>query len=83
MGRDNGDHGGYLQVVKVKSVKTTSHRKPLTVQVGKKRGVWDGEGINFPRNMGETDLHGRPASSLPDMALDAPGAGYTDLAGKN
>jgi hypothetical protein len=78
-----GDHGGYLQVVKVKSVKTTSH-STLTVQVGKDTRVFkDGDGINFPRNMGVKRTFTVDRVEFAAYGLDAPGAGYTDLAGKN
>ncbi len=78
-----GDHGGYLQVVKVKSVKTTS-RSTLTVQVGKDTRVFkDGEGITFPRNMGAKRTFTVNRVEFAAYGLDAPGAGYTDLAGKN
>jgi hypothetical protein len=47
-----GDRGGYLQIVKVLSVKSTS-RASVTVEVnGQSRTFTDGEGITFPKNMG-------------------------------
>jgi hypothetical protein len=47
-----GDHGTYLQVVKVLGVRTTS-RATVTVEVnGQTRTFNDGEGITFPKNMG-------------------------------
>ena len=47
-----GDHGSYLQTVRVVSVKTTSHSS-VTVEVGGERRTFaDGDGIRFPRNVG-------------------------------
>ena len=47
-----GDHGTYLQVVKVLGVRTTS-RATVTVEVnGQTRTFNDGDGITFPREMG-------------------------------
>ena len=78
-----GDNGGYLQVVKVKSVKTTSHSS-VTVQVGKETRVFkDGDGITFPRNMGSKRSVTVDRVEFSGYGLDAPGAGYSDLAGKD
>ena len=47
-----GDHGGYLQTVRVLGVKTTS-RSSVTVEVaGEARTFADGDGITLPKNMG-------------------------------
>ena len=47
-----GDHGSYLQTVRVLGVKTTS-RSTISVTVnGETRTFADGEGIAFPKNMG-------------------------------
>ena len=47
-----GDHGTYLQVVKVLGVRTTS-RATVTVEVnGQTRTFNDGDGITFPKEMG-------------------------------
>ena len=47
-----GDHGTYLQVVKVLGVRTTS-RATVTVEVnGQSRTFNDGDGITFPKEMG-------------------------------
>ena len=47
-----GDHGTYLQVVKVLGVRTTS-RATVTVDVnGQVRTFNDGDGITFPKEMG-------------------------------
>src|SRR5690242_527770 len=47
-----GDAGGYLQAVRVLSVKSTS-RSSVTVQVnGESRTFRDGEGVTFPRYSG-------------------------------
>lgn len=78
-----GDNGGYLQVVKVKSVRTTS-RSSVTVQVGKDTRVFkDGDGIAFPRNAGVRRSVTVSRVEFAGYGLDAPGAGYSDLAGKD
>ncbi len=47
-----GDHGSYLQTVRVVGVKSTSHSS-VTVEVGGERRTFaDGDGIRFPRNVG-------------------------------
>ena len=47
-----GDHGSYLQTVRVVGVKATSHSS-VTVDVGGERRTFpDGQGIQFPRNAG-------------------------------
>ena len=78
-----GDNGGYLQVVRVKSVKTTSHSS-VTAQVGKETRVFkDGDGVTFPRNMGSRRTFTTDRVEFAGYGLDAPGAGYSDLAGKD
>lgn len=78
-----GDDNGYLQVVKVRSVRTTS-RSSLTVRVGNQTRVFrDGAGITFPRNMGARRTFTVDRVEFAAYGLDAPGAGYSDLAGKD
>ena len=60
-----GDHGTYLQVVKVLGVRTTS-RATVTVEVnGQTRTFNDGEGITFPKNMGGKQTVVADRCSLP------------------
>ena len=78
-----GDRNGYLQVVRVKSVKTTS-RSSVTVQVGKETRVFkDGEGVTFPRNAGVKRKFSVDRVEFAAYGLDAPGSGYSDIAGKD
>src|SRR5262244_1839621 len=50
--KPGGDHGGYLQMVRVRGVKATN-RSSLTVRVGNEtRTFKDRDGITFPRNVG-------------------------------
>ena len=78
-----GDHGSYLQTVRVLGVKTTSHSS-VTVDVnGESHTFEDGAGITLPKNMG-----GKQRITLKDVqfegyGLDAPLANHTDYAGKN
>src|SRR5262249_32260159 len=49
--KPGGDHGGYLQTVRVRGVKATD-RSTLTVRVGSEtRTFKNGDGITFPRNV--------------------------------
>ena len=55
-----GDHGSYLQTVRVLGVKTTSHSTVTVTVNGETRTFADGDGITFPRNMGgKRRVHGR------------------------
>jgi len=78
-----GDHGSYLQTVRVLGVKTTS-RSTVTVTVnGESRTFADGEGIVFPKNMGGKRRFTVERVEFAGYALDAPGAGHTDFRGKD
>ncbi len=78
-----GDAGGYLQAVHVQGVKTTS-RSTVTVQVGKKiRTFKDGDGIRFPSFVGTRRTFTVDRIEFAGYGLDAPGANYSDLAGRD
>ena len=47
-----GDHGSYLQTVRVLGVKTTSHSTVTVTVNGESRTFNDGDAVTFPRNMG-------------------------------
>src|SRR4051794_40294960 len=47
-----GDHGSYLQTVRVLGVTTTSHATVSVTVNGETRTFADGDGITFPKNMG-------------------------------
>lgn len=77
-----GDNGTYLQRVAVQGVKTTSHSS-VTVRVGREtRTFKDADGITFPRNAGARQKITIDRVEFVGYGLDAPGAKYSDLAGK-
>ena len=74
-----GDHGGYLQTVRVLGVKATSHAS-VTVDVnGQTRTFADGEGITLPKNMGGKRRVTVDRVEFAGYGLDAPGAGHRDF----
>lgn len=78
-----GDGGTFLQTVRVRSVKATSHSS-VTVRVGKVSKVFrDGEGIRFPRNAGGKRTLTVERVEFLGYGLHAPGAGHSDYAGKD
>jgi hypothetical protein len=78
-----GDHGSYLQTVRVLGVKTTS-RSTVSVTVnGETRTFADGEGITFPRNMGGRHRFTVDRVEFAGYGLDAPGASHVDFRGKD
>jgi hypothetical protein len=78
-----GDHGSYLQTVRVLGVKTTS-RSTVSVTVnGETRTFADGDAIVFPRNMGGKQRFTVDRIEFAGYGLDAPGAGRMDFRGKD
>ena len=78
-----GDHGSYLQTVRVLGVKTTS-RSTISVTVnGETRTFADGEGIAFPKNMGGKRRFTIGRVEFVGYGLDAPGASHVDFRGKD
>jgi hypothetical protein len=78
-----GDHGSYLQTVRVLGVKTTS-RSTVSVTVnGETRTFADGDGITFPRNMGGKRRFTVDRVEFAGYGLDAPGASHLDFRGKD
>ena len=78
-----GDHGGYLQTVRVLGVKTTS-RASVTVEVaGETRTFADGDGITLPKNMGGKRRFTVDRVEFAGYGLDAPAAGHSDYRGKD
>src|SRR5471030_452260 len=76
-----GDHGSYLQTVRVLGVKTTS-RSTVSVTVnGDTRTFADGEAIRFPRNMGGKRRFTVDRVEFAGYGLDAPGAAHVDFQG--
>jgi hypothetical protein len=78
-----GDHGSYLQTVRVLGVKTTS-RSTVSVTVnGETRTFADGQGITFPKNMGGKRRFTIDRVEFAGYGLDAPGASHVDFRGKD
>jgi len=72
-----GDHGSYLQTVRVLGVKTTS-RSTVSVTVnGETRTCTDGDGITFPKNMGGKRRFTVDRVEFSGYGLDAPGVERT------
>ena len=78
-----GDHGSYLQTVRVLGVKSTSHSTVSVTVNGETRTFADGEGITFPRNMGGKRRFTVDRVEFAGYGLDAPGAGRMDFRGKD
>ncbi len=78
-----GDHGSYLQTVRVVSYKATSHSS-VTVEVdGEKRTFPDGEGIRFPRNVGGKQRLTLDRVEFLGYGLDVPVVAHEDYRGKD
>jgi Peptidase family M28 len=78
-----GDHGSYLQTVRVLGVRTTS-RSTVSVTVnGETRTFADGQGITFPRNMGGKRQFTVDRVEFAGYGFDAPGASHADFRGKD
>ncbi len=78
-----GDHGSYLQTVRVLGVKTTSHSTVVVTVNGETRTFPDGAGITFPKNMGGKHRFTVDRVEFAGYGLDAPGAGHVDFRGKD
>src|SRR4051812_5490747 len=78
-----GDHGSYLQTVRVLGVKATSHASVSVTVNGETRTFADGEGITFPKNMGGKRRFTIDRVEFAGYGLDAPGAGHVDFHGKD
>ena len=78
-----GDHGSYLQTVRVLGVKTTSRSSVSVTVNGETRTFADGEGITFPRNMGGKRRFTVDRIEFAGYGVDAPGAGRIDFKGKD
>ncbi|HEY7290649.1 MAG TPA: M28 family peptidase [Vicinamibacterales bacterium] len=77
-----GDHGSYLQTVRVLGVKSTS-RSSVTVEIGgETRTFEDGKGITLPKNMGGRQHFTVDHVEFVGYGLDAPRAGHEDYKGR-
>jgi hypothetical protein len=75
-----GDHGTYLQTVKVQGVRTNS-KASVTVNVnGQSRTFKDGEGISFPRQMGGKQTINGDQVIFAGYGLQVPAANIDDYA---
>ena len=81
--KPGGDHGSYLQTVRVLGVTTTSRATVSVTVNGETRTFADGEGIIFPRNMGGKRRFTVDRVEFAGYGLDAPGAGRMDFRGKD
>src|SRR5688572_21796514 len=80
--RPAGD-AGYLQTVRVLSVRATS-RSTVTVQVGREsRTFTDGEGVMLPRCQGGKQRVVASRVEFVGYGLDVPAAGHFDYRGKD
>jgi hypothetical protein len=78
-----GDREGYLQIVRVLGVRTTSHSS-VTVRIGRdERTFKDGEGVSFPRASGVRRTVTVDRVEFAGYGLDAPGVGHMDFRGKD
>jgi hypothetical protein len=78
-----GDHGSYLQTVRVVGVKATSHTS-VTVEVGGERRTFnDGDGIRFPRNVGAKQQKQIERVEFVGYGLDVPAIAHDDYRGKD
>ncbi len=78
-----GDHGSYLQTVRVLGVKTTSHSSVSVDVNGETRTFADGDAVTFPRNMGGKRRFTVDRVEFAGYGLDAPAASHVDFLGKD
>ena len=76
-----GDHGSYLQTVRVLDVKSVNH-STVTVEVaGQKRTFEAGDALTFPRNVGGKRRFTLDRVQFAGYGLDAPSLGHEDYRG--
>ncbi|MCI0338909.1 MAG: M28 family peptidase [Acidobacteria bacterium] len=81
--KPGGDSGSYFQRVRVLGVKSANH-STLTLEVnGNTRTFKDGEGINFPRNVGGKRSFSVEQIEFIGYGLNAPVANHNDYADKD
>jgi Peptidase family M28 len=81
--KPGGDHGSYLQTVRVVGMKATSHTT-VTVDVGGERRTFaDGDGIRFPKNVGARQQRRLDRVEFVGYGLDLPAANHDDYGGKD
>jgi len=81
--KPGGDHGSYLQTVRVVGVKATVHSS-VTVEVGGERRTFaDGDGIRFPRNVGGKQQRKLDRVEFLGYGLDIPAVAHEDYRGRD
>lgn len=76
-----GDHGTYLQVVRVQGIRNNS-KASVTVDVnGQSRTFKDGEGVSFPKNMGGRQTVTGEQIQFVGHGLQVPASNHDDYAG--
>jgi len=78
-----GDHGSYLQTVRVVGVKSTSHTSVTVEVAGERRTFVDGEGLRFPRNVGAKQQRKIDRVEFVGYGLDVPALSQEDYRGKD
>jgi Peptidase family M28 len=78
-----GDHGSYLQTVRVVSVKATVHSSVIVEVGGERRTFADGDGIRFPRNVGGKQQRTLDRVEFLGYGLDVPAVAHDDYRGKD
>src|SRR5882672_1915407 len=78
-----GDHGSYLQTVRVLGVTSTSHATVTVDLNGETRTFPDGDAISFPKNMGGKRRVTVDRVEFAGYGLDVPGGGHADFRGKD
>src|SRR5262249_43347285 len=80
--RPAGDHGSYLQTVRILGVNTTTHSTVPVEAGGESRTFADGDGITLPRNMGGRRRFTVDRVEFAGYGLDAPAANHVDFRDK-
>src|SRR6266542_144735 len=78
-----GDHGSYLQTVRVLGVKTTSHATVTVTIDGESRTFADGEAVTLPKNMGGKRRFAVDHVEFAGYGVDIPAVNHMDYRGKN
>ena len=81
--KPGGDHGSFLQTVRVVGVKATSHSSVTVEVAGERRTFTDGEGVRFPRNVGAKQQRRLDRVEFVGYGLDVPAANQQDYKGKD
>ncbi len=81
--KPSGDHGSFLQTVRIVGVKATSHSS-VTVEVGGERRTFaDGDAIRFPRNVGAKHQRKIDRVEFVGYGLDVPAVNQDDYRGRD